>query len=391
VDDKTLEAAKILDVKEDEIQKFTMIDPFNNNKLEGFICRRSDHRYGALVIFRINGKETIQIVWATPKLHYPFDKSGVYNWPDMKDICFWEKLDGTNILSYRYYIDEKEFVTFKTRLTPIVQDGKFAPFYSLWKEMLNEKEWIMKLINQNSAFNLSFELFGSRNPITIKYSSPLDVCLLFGVDSITRFIVPPSKLNLTPETRLPQRYYLSPITNPTDVYNNFRQEMSNTNNQSEYLLIEGMVMYASVVGDPSWRMFKCKPEEVEKIHWTAGGSIPRVSLFNTGINTFESYDDPTIDNFIELLREEYPPELIIKNTLKINKIWEQVLQRMNLVKMVNDVWELAKKEGFDVTKDKNGTMRFMSKYFDRNIMSKVGGLILKQAGLLKDKEKKHEK
>jgi hypothetical protein len=35
----------------------------------------------------------------------------------------------------------------------------------------------------------------------------------------------------------------------------------------------------------------------------------------------------------------------------------------------------------DVTKDKNETMRFVSKYFSKNVMNKVGGTILKLAGL----------
>lgn len=88
-------AGELLDVKEDELISFSTTDSFNNdNLLEGFICRKSDHRYGALVIFKINDAETEQIIWATPKLHYPFDKAGVYQWPNVYQSEFYEKLDG---------------------------------------------------------------------------------------------------------------------------------------------------------------------------------------------------------------------------------------------------------------------------------------------------------
>jgi hypothetical protein len=45
------------------------------------------------------------------------------------------------------------------------------------------------------------------------------------------------------------------------------------------------------------------------------------------------------------------------------------------------VWILAKQNGLDITKDKRDTMRFVSIYFPKSIMGKVGGTILKLAGL----------
>ena len=93
-------------------------------------------------------------------------------------------------------------------------------------------------------------------------------------------------------------------------------------------------------------------------------------------------DTKKLNDFLTLLREEYPQELLTKNTFKIQRIWNEVRERMEFVKTVNNVWKLAIKNGFDVTEDKRETMRFVSQYFPKNIMSKVGGVILKQAGLL---------
>jgi hypothetical protein len=81
------------------------------------------------------------------------------------------------------------------------------------------------------------------------------------------------------------------------------------------------------------------------------------------------------------LKEEYPQELITKSYHKIEKTWEKALYRIEFTKAVNEIWLLAKEKGLDVTKDKNATMRFVSQYFPKSVMSKVGGTILRLAGL----------
>lgn len=383
------EIAKLLDVGEDELQEREWVDTFNNNnELNGFLCTRSDHRYGCLVITNVNEKYCKpQIIYCTPKLHYPFDKQGTYHWPDCKKIEFYEKLDGTNICSYWYGGDgHLPFLSYKTRLTPVLVDQKFGSFKSMWEEYLNENEWVSRVIQHNPYINLSFEMFGYRNPITIKYSQPLEVNLLFGIDMFSSAVIPPSKLNTKVNgVKIARYYHMVGDVNGFDLtrsYNQHREHMS-TQNQ-EQLTIEGMVMYADV-GELSWKMFKCKPEEIEKIHWTASGFIPERSLFTTALNTFESNDDPAIEDFLTLLKEEYEEHLLTKSFIKIQRIWKKAFEHIEFTKQVNDVYILAKQNGLDITKDKNETMRFMSKHFSRNIMGKVGTVILKQAGLIKEK------
>jgi hypothetical protein len=373
------EASKILDVKIDTLKEFREVDSFNNNLLEGYICRQSDHRYGCLLITKVNDEDCQQIIWTTPKLDYPFDKVGNYHFPDCKQIQFYEKLDGTNILSYHYFYKYSEFITFKTRLTPVLKDQKFGMFKSMWLEYMYENDWVKQVIEDNIEFNLSFEMFGSRNPITIMYDIPLEVNLLFGVRRNDHIIRPPNELKITTKTKIPKSFNLNDESKSIiEIYNSNREFMSSKNKNS--LTIEGMVQYCHV-GKPSWVMFKCKPEEIEKIHWSASGFIPEKSLFNTALNVFESNDIPVINDFIELLKEEYPQELITKSYHKIEKIWNKAFERIEFTKSVNEIWILAKQNGLDVTKDKNETMRFVSKYFSKNVMNKVGGTILKLAGL----------
>lgn len=378
-----MEIEDIFGVKSDEVGEFDVVDSFNDdNIIFGYICRRQDHRYGALLITKINEEYCQQLIYATPKLHYPFDKNGDYHWPDCKEVRFYEKLDGTNILAYHYEYRGKDFVTFKTRLTPIVKDMGFGSFESMLMEYITENQWVKEAIAQNPLYNLSFELYGTRNPITVKYNVPLAMSLLFGVRREDAAIRPPSELSLNihfniPENKKPEG------NNYTEIYNDLRGAMSAINGpgQDESFIIEGMVMYANT-GEPSWKMFKCKPEEIEKIHWAASGAIPKIALSTTALNVFENKANPSIDDFIELLKEEYPQSMIDRAMIKITKSWEEAKQKIFITKNINNVWKLAKEKGLDVTKDKAETMRFMAQYFDKNMMRKVGSIILKQAGLI---------
>jgi hypothetical protein len=372
-------AMQVFDVKEDEISPFETVDVFNeNNILGGFICRHPDHRYGALLITKVNDESCCQLICPTPKMHYPFDKAGNFNWPEIRELQIWEKLDGTNILAYHYDHRGKDHVTFKTRLTPIIRDMKFGYFESMWRELLETRQWIIRIIQENPDFNISFELFGERNPITIHYQNTLDAALLFGVRRLDYAVKPPTELIGHEVANLPRAFPVDSIADMTAVYNQIRAEMTEKN--SVEILEEGVMLYAHI-GEPSWKQFKCKPEQVEKIHWANGG-IPHNALWTTAINTYESNESPTLDDFIQLLREEYGESQIQRSIIRVQKIYSEAQTHMEMVAAVNKAWMIAQGNGFDVTQDKAATMRFLSKYFDKKDMRKVGSIVLKQAGLL---------
>ena len=73
------QATKALDVAAKDLQEFEMEDTSNGHLLRGYLCRRPDHRYGALYLTHVNGEEEAQLIFATPKLHYPFDRAGTYH------------------------------------------------------------------------------------------------------------------------------------------------------------------------------------------------------------------------------------------------------------------------------------------------------------------------
>ena len=73
----------------------------------------------------VNGKYKPQVVFATPKIDYPFtsrpDGRRVYHFPAVNKVEIYEKLDGTNIFAYAYTDGREIFVTYKTRLVPILK------------------------------------------------------------------------------------------------------------------------------------------------------------------------------------------------------------------------------------------------------------------------------
>ena len=371
-----MKAAEYLEVPEDNLKEFEVLDTFNNIELKGVICRRSDYRYGSMVLFEVDNEIiTPQIIYGTPKLHYPFDKKGVFHWPKIKQVQLWDKLDGTNILAYHYWNKEgTRFLTYKTRLGPVLSDTVYGPFLSMWKELLTENKWIEDVIDNNLVFNLSFELYGTRNPITIYYDISLATKLLFGVDRFDYSIVPPNRLNINCliDTCIPKRYNFT-VDDVTELYQFVRTEMSKSNCNG--LIQEGVVFYADI-GERSWKMFKCKPEEIEKIHWAASGIIQKRAIWNTIINAFEDIE-PDLEYILELLKEEYSDKMIFTSKPRIKNIFRDVLKHMQDTKRINDAYVIAKENGFDLSKDKAETFRFLSKYFKKEEMKKVGTVLLR--------------
>lgn len=371
------QAVEIFNVKPNTLQEFAETDPFTGNELQGVICRQSDYRYGAMVLFQVNDEPCEQVIYCTPKLEYPFNRNGDFNWPEISQLEIWDKLDGTNILAYWYKYHGQKYVSYKTRLSPILRNGKYGGFYSLWTEYVNDNHWVYEVIKKNPDYNLSFELYGSRNPITINYEIPLDVVLLFGVRQTDHVVRPPSQLVIPYATKLPELVQIEQQHDLTKLYESLRITMSGKNNGN--FLVEGMVLYA-FCNQPSWRQFKCKPEEIQKIHWAAGG-IPWRELWNTAINSFEE-GNSTFEYFVELLKEEYTDQQIGRSEQKVKRAFAEAQTHVEFVAKANQVWQKAKEQGFDITQDKNSTFRFMSEFFQKKEMRRVGSVILKQAGLL---------
>ena len=357
-----------LQVKADELQNFEVEDPFNpQNVLKGFISRSSDHRYGAVAITHINGRDAYQIQFGAPKQRYPFGKDGDFHFPNVREIEVYDKLDGTNVFAYRYSRDGEKFQTYKLRLFPVLRNSRFGEFLELWKEILERYPQISRVCEVNNC-GVSFEMYGSRNTHLILYEKPLDIALLFGIDNEAR-ILSPSQIKCL---EIPSASLLARITSRQELvqeYNRFREDIEKNNVKNGDGTIsgsEGVVWYLSDL-EGRVMQFKCKPESIEEIHW-ATGAIDINTIRATAHNVLETDNEINYEGTIRLLREEFTSEQIGLSDIRIRNVIDDLRQWYEFQKRVLDVYGTV---GVSIKDDKGAVMREMSRYFPKPQMKKV--------------------
>jgi hypothetical protein len=107
------QAAALLEVDAKFFQPFDVNDPFNDDaRLEGFLCQKPNHTYGAPALLRVDDRPAPQRIFATPKLHYPFGKDGSFHFPAIHTAHLYEKLDGTDV------VDDHRYATPWKRIPP---------------------------------------------------------------------------------------------------------------------------------------------------------------------------------------------------------------------------------------------------------------------------------
>lgn len=402
---KADEAAKIFDVKENLVKHFKVKDPYNPWELEGYI-NISEHLYGSMVIFKIDNYLTEQVVISTPKQKYPFDRLGRFKFPSAKHINVYEKYDGTNILAYGYKLKGKYWITYKTRLTPVLtQESAWGNWFNMWNEMKEKYPGLENLVYEliHSGLNPSFELYGSRNKHLIEYEMPLNVVLLFAIqnDVSNPEIIDPKNLINTNWNKskkcsiLPNFISLFSSSIPfarlevsidsfEDLYSwyqklrNQQESINKFTDDGNIRGSEGFVWYLTDINGKT-HQYKCKPESVEQIHWAASG-LSMNSVVTTVINAYETGDEVTYDSVKELLLEEYTERMVDAHQALIYRAMGEVKQR---VEFRIKVLKLYEKLNLNLKENKVGTMRTLSPYFDKKEMSKVFTLLNNEKGFLR--------
>jgi len=370
-------ALKVIEVPQDmppekDWSSFQCVDSFNsNNVLSGYLCRASTRFYGALLITHINGQEVPQLIFCTPKLHYPFDSNNNWHFPKARKIEVYEKLDGTNIFAYVYQTDQRPFQTFKTRQTPVVNDTELVPFKSLLLEVLDRKATFK--FWQETNRNLSFELWGAKNSHLIQYSRPIALSLLFTVD-FRGDIFSPKSGDWGGEIA---RAFGEVSGNYVETYKWHQQQDDTALKKLEtggFEGSEGRVWYLLTEG-MKWVMFKCKPEQIEKIHWATGGIGENV-IRATALNALET-GPLTIDAVITLLREEFTEQQIEKSRVRLERTISGV--KADLV-FRDQVLAIYDSNGIDVKTDKAQAMRVLSPKFKKQEMKRVYSTLIAWRG-----------
>ena len=287
----------------------------------------------------------------------------------------YEKYDGTNVVMYKY-LDSKgnPFISFKVRLYPFLR-GRFVP---MWQMILDMYPHIRKLFVMNPNIQaFSFEMFGRNNTNLIKYDEKLDIRLLFGIkrgwtDNDVRYAIPEE---IATGGLVPQATHHATINGDYVWHYEKQQEamdarlkpIENDEGQTLFEGSEGAIWYLREKETGNWRMFKCKPHQIELIHW-ASEHIPSTICYATAQNVLETQDDVTLEAVEILLLEEFTQEKIDASRYRIEKAVDEIQFQIVLNRKVDSV--LSSEVSAD-TNDKSTIMRTLSKHFDKSDMRKV--------------------
>jgi hypothetical protein len=369
------QALSVLGVPAKDVQEFEVDDPFNRHVLRGYICRRPDHRYGAMYLTHVNGEEAPQLILATPKLHYPFDRAGTYRFPPAREVLIYEKFDGTNVLAFFYQWRSQKYLTFKLRLSPVIRNSRHGPFLDLWQEVLQAHPEIPRLPEINGCA-ISFELYGARNKHLVVYDVPLAVAVLFGVDQGGR-IRPPADLQLLGVPSAPLAGRLEHASDYQGLYNTHQADCERGNEMLEDGAVrgtEGRVWYMRTLADEVV-MFKCKPESVEQIHFAAGAGLSNSIVRATAYNVLETDPEVTYAGVTALLQEDYSDEEIERYRLQIEQVIAEVRAEVQLREQILAAYDAL---GLNIVTQKGEVMRALSAHFPRALMKKVYSVLQRE-------------
>lgn len=369
-------ASEIFGVAASNLDCFDEKDPFNGNQITGLICKSQGLDYGSLYIVSVNGDEAVQVIRCTPKMHYPFDKNDRWIFPKCTEILAYEKIDGTNVLQYQY-VDKvgARYTSYKTRLLPFLRQSKWGDFFSMWQRMMEKYPDLAKLSSLNNC-NISYELYGSLNQHLVKYEAALDVAVLFGRKN-DRAVIHPARLQTlgVPVAPLITRIDSGYVENYRTQQSAMRDSLKG-DAETGFVGSEGQVWYCLTEG--SAIQFKCKPEQIEAIHWTQGLHLSKTVVLTTCKNALENTDILTFEFVSQLLQEEFTPEQIDLSKDLINACIDSVNQDATFRQ---DVLTRYANTGISVLVDKRSVMRAMANHYNKTVMGKVYSIIAAKEGI----------
>ena len=352
-----------------KFREFIAADPYNPaNTVEGCVCVERNRNYGSLTLKKVNGNNVdVPPIMGTPKIGYPFTREGNFRFSSAEEILCFKKYDGSNILAYRYW-DEKgnPCISYKVRLWPFLR-GKLIP---MWNAMLSKYPAIKKLFAENpdiAAF--SFELYGCEHPHLIQYENPLDTVLLFGLRRDGTLVVHPDIVaDGIPKATLLKSVQKDYVWEYQQMQEEFGERLHLIDADTQmYAGDEGAVWYVKEKATGHWKMFKCKPRQIELTHW-GYQSLTHEVLKSTALNILDEHSEITEAVFKEYLAEEYPPHQIEASLQRIRKMMRRMNVRGDYTEKIH---ELMHRYQFSASTDTRVIMRAFANHFPRNKMGNV--------------------
>ena len=367
---------------------FKQVDIYNpQNTVEGNICFKTNDFYGSILIDKVNDREVPQCIMATPKVVYPFDRKGEWLIDNVKSVHSYLKYDGTNIYAFSYKdVDGNIFTSWKTR----TQFNMSEQFVKLLDKCF-ERYPQLKDLELDYGCGLGFELYGNLNSHLIYYpDTDINLVLLYArvygklvglCDIFDNLSVDKAEyrywnnLNFSNfETEYKKRQNLYDINTKKIDCDKIKAKFVFSNKDFMYLGDEGEVVYVTFE-DGNTIMFKLKSLQVLEVHWEKK-HIPDSEIYVTANNLWEISDNPTVDDLIMYLSEEWTEEQIEKSKIRINIVYDNVIKRKILNNSVRDVLKKYNINKQDFIKDKGSIMKILSNHYDRHNMSRVYNTIL---------------
>lgn len=211
------------------------------------------------------------------------------------------------------------------------------------------------------------------NPHLILYEVPLATAVLFGITN-DGDIKSPLDMDLLD---VPSAPHIMKIDGQyVETYQWQKSEMQGKLevivDGESYKGLEGQVWYL-LLEDNSVMQFKCKPDEIESIHFAMGKRLSKTTVVATCWKALENVDMLNFDTVVAMLCEDYPSELV---SLSKDFILSCVKKVQSDLDFRDKVLSKYAEIGINILADKRSVMRAMSQSFPKDAMTRVFSVVM---------------
>lgn len=364
---------------------FEATSPIHGIRFGGYLCRQESEKLGALALTHVDGKERLEFIYAMPKIHYPYqlDREGVPQIAiplpqNVIDARFTVKLDGTAIIWYGLTDTDGNVLEVipRTRLQPILAPSRWGDWNALLNDVLPDRSGVERAVREQKVV-LAFELWGKRNPHLIQYDVPLKLTLHTAIrhkkivshrllaDFATRYGF---ELVESIEVAKPDTESLAAA------YRRWQATMEAHNQAAgEGVYVEeGAILVLSTAETATY--FKCKPKDIEEIHWAQGAHISRELVqqaLNKMLENAYDFDNGNIADVMTELENDFDPKEVEGERELIERVWREFV-----LELQKRAWlkHLVDESGLN-PRDAPNLLRHLSKHYQKKEMSWVYGTV----------------
>jgi len=370
-------------------QDFSATSPGGVN-FAGYLCRQESEWLGTLALTQVEGRERLEFIAAMPKIPYPYQRDHgqvqlvIPIPPRATDARFTLKLDGTCIVWYALRDEEGNVLEVipRTRLQPVLTPSRWGDWNALLDEALPDRTPVERAV-QGQGVTLAFELWGYRNPHLVSYDTPLALTLHTAIRH-RRLLAFPHLAQIARRYDLPLIESIQVATPDAEglaaAYRTWQEKMeaANVAAGADRYVQEGAVLVISTARTA--RYYKCKPPDIEEIHWrvdqSIGKEVIRQALYKMRENGYDFAAGQVEDLMAELEKDFQQPYVEQQEEL-IRRVWVEYVVELQKREWLRG---LVGQSGLD-PRDTPNLMRHLSQHYPRKEMRWVYNAVVELYGL----------